>query len=181
MVSAYAKKLRTENDIPIIMLSAAGSEADRVVGLEVGADDYIPKPFGARELLARVKALLRRSNGALADKSKQVAALKAIHFANWSLDRNRRQLISTDSVAVPLSTGEYELLLVFLENPERVLSRELLMDYTRGKPAASFDRSIDVQVGRLRKKIELDPKHPKIIITERGGGYKFAAQVSQGD
>ena len=159
------------------MLSAAGTEADRVVGLEVGADDYMPKPFGARELLARVKALLRRSNGALGSKSKQVAALDDIKFAHWKLDRNRRQLLSADNIATPLSSGEYELLLVFLENPERVLSRELLMDYTRGKMSDSFDRAIDVQIGRLRKKIELDPKQPQIIITERGGGYKFAAKI----
>ena len=178
---SLCKKLRDENDIPIIMLSAAGSEADRVVGLEVGADDYIPKPFGARELLARVKALLRRSNTALADKSKQIAPLKSIKFAHWQLDCNRRQLIATDSVAVPLSTGEYELLLVFLENPERVLSRELLMDYTRGKTSSNFDRAIDVQIGRLRKKIELDPKRPAIIITERGGGYRFAAKIISGE
>jgi two-component system, OmpR family, response regulator len=174
---SLCKKLRSEFDMPILMLSAAGTEADRVVGLEVGADDYMPKPFGPRELLARVKALLRRSNGALANKSKKIAPLQTIDFAHWQLDRNQRRLISSDNVATPLSTGEYELLLVFLENPGRVLSRDLLMDYTRGKTVQNFDRAIDVQIGRLRKKIEIDARHPEIIVTERGGGYRFAAKI----
>lgn len=176
---SLCRQLREESEVPIIMLSAAGSEADRVVGLEVGADDYLAKPFGPRELLARVKALLRRSAGKLGSRraAKRVAALPILQFAGWRLDRNRQQLIAADDLVVPLARSEYELLLVFLEHPGRVLSRELLMDYTRGKMHDSFDRAIDVAIGRLRKKIEQDPRHPQIIVTVRGGGYQFAAEI----
>lgn len=174
------RKLREESEVLIIMLSAAGEEADRIVGLEVGADDYLAKPFSARELLARIKALSRRTTGALADKRKasHIARQPNLRFNDWLLDRNKRRLIAPDGVTVPLSAGEYELLLAFLEHAERTLSRDQLLDLTRGREASPFDRAIDVQVARLRKKIEDDPKNPNIILTVRGGGYQFDAKVT---
>lgn len=175
------RKLRDESEVLIIMLSAIGEETDRVVGLEVGADDYVAKPFGPRELLARIKALLRRTTGDLADKrkAKQITRFPAIHFDDWVLDPNRRKLTAPDGVVVPLSAGEYELLLAFLENPGHVLNRDQLLDITRGREAQPFDRTIDVQVARLRKKIEKDPKNPQTILTVRGGGYQFEADVKR--
>lgn len=174
------KQLRQHSAVLIIMLSAAGAETDRVVGLEVGADDYLAKPFSPRELLARIKALMRRTTGDLGHQRRleQLADLPNIQFLNWQLDRNKRRLISPDDITVPLSTGEYELLLAFLEHPQRILTRDQLLDLTRGRQAEPFDRTIDVQVGRLRKKIETDSKDPKIIITVRGGGYQFTANIT---
>ncbi len=174
------RKLRETSEVSIIMLSAVDEEADKVVGLEVGADDYLAKPFSPRELLARIKALLRRSSGDLAEKRRasKLVSMPNIRFLKWTLDRNRRQLIAPDGVNVPLSAGEYELLLAFLENPRRTLSRDQLLDLTRGREAGPFDRTIDVQVARLRKKIEEDSKAPKIIMTVRGGGYQFDATVA---
>ena len=173
------KKLRADSDVMIIMLSAMGEEPDRVVGLEVGADDYVSKPFSPRELLARIKALARRTTGPLAEqrKTRRLSELPNIRFKNWTLNRNRRHLIAPDGVTVPLSAGEYELLLAFIENPKRTLNRDQLLDLTRGRESGPFDRTIDVQVARLRKKIEEDPKHPQIIITMRGDGYQFDADI----
>ncbi len=177
---ALCRKLRTESAISIIFLSALGDEADRIVGLEVGADDYLTKPFSPRELLARVKALLRRTQGELGvERSKEtVGHMPDLRFAGWTLDQKRRCLISPENVTVPLSGGEYDLLLAFIEHPHRTLSRDQLLDLTSGKEAGPFDRSIDVQVGRLRKKIEVNPKSPEIILTMRGNGYQFAAKVT---
>lgn len=174
------RKLREESEVMIIMLSASGEETDRVVGLEVGADDYLTKPFNPRELLARIKALLRRAAGPLAEKRKAsaVANMPDIRFLEWVLDRNKRRLIAPDKVAVPLSSGEYELLIAFIEHPQRTLTRDQLLDLTRGREAGPFDRTIDVQVARLRKKIEIDPKNPQIIVTVRGGGYQFTPEVT---
>lgn len=179
---SLCRKLRESTDVMIIMLSAMGEEPDRVVGLEVGADDYMAKPFGPRELLARIKSLIRRSTEMASDgaKSRRLAELPDIHFKNWTLDRNRRRLLSPDEVTVPLSSGEYELLLAFLENPRRTLNRDQLLDLTRGRESGPFDRTIDVQVARLRKKIEKNPKDPKLIITMRGDGYQFDAEVKVG-
>jgi two-component system, OmpR family, response regulator len=168
------KKLRQTSAVPIIMLSAMGEETDRIVGLEVGADDYLTKPFNPRELLARIKALARRASGEVAKErqAKSLANQPSLKFNDWTLDRNKRRLIDKDGVAVPLSAGEYELLLAFIEHPRRVLTRDQLLDLTRGREALPFDRSIDVQVARLRKKIEDDAKNPSIIVTVRGGGYQ---------
>lgn len=176
---SLCRTLRETSEVPIIMLSAAVEEADRVIGLEVGADDYLAKPFSPRELLARIKALSRRASGKLAEKRKssQIAKMPNIYFQEWTLDQNRRRLIAPDGVAVPLSSGEYELLLAFLENPHRTLTRDQLLDMTRGREAMAYDRTIDVQVARLRKKIEKDPKEPVVIVTVRGGGYQFNATV----
>lgn len=174
------RKVRDEASTPIIMLSAVGEETDRVAGLEVGADDYLAKPFSPRELLARIKALLRRSSGELGTQRKaaKIASLPVLKFSDWQLDQNKRRLLAPDGVVVPLSAAEYELLLAFLENPHRVLTRDQLLDLTRGRESGPFDRTIDVQVARLRKKIELDPKAPALILTVRGGGYQFNADVS---
>jgi len=173
-------RLRQESTVPIIMLSAAGSEADRVSSLEIGADDFLPKPFSARELLARIKALLRRSSGQLGQKreeEQQQNQLSIVSFAHWQLDRARRVLIDKDNLTIPLSQREFEILSAFIANPKRILTRDQLLEYTRGLEAGPFDRSIDVQIGRLRKKIEKDPKNPKIILTVRGGGYQFEPEA----
>jgi two-component system, OmpR family, response regulator len=178
---SICRKLREQaEDLLIIMLSAMGEETDRIVGLEVGADDYIAKPFSPRELLARIKTLERLTLGPLVEqrRKRQINRLPRFRFSNWILDQNKRQLLSMDEVAIPLSTGEYELLMAFLENPKRTLTRDQLLDITRGRQANPFDRTIDVQVARLRKKIELNPKDPKVIITVRGGGYQLTVDVT---
>lgn len=176
---SLCRKLRESTDVMIIMVSAMGEEPDRVVGLEVGADDYMGKPFSPRELLARIKSLIRRATDVPDSvKSRRIVELPNIRFENWTLDRNRRRLISPDNVTVPLSAGEFELLLAFLENPKRTLNRDQLLDLTRGRESGPFDRTIDVQVARLRKKIEDNPKKPKLIVTVRGGGYQFEADVT---
>ena len=172
---SLCRALRAESDIPIIMLTAKGEEIDRVVGLEMGADDYLPKPFGSRELIARIRAVLRRGRNEKTEKSEKPA-----HFCfdRWRLDVGARELLRDDGITVPLSTGEYDLLMAFVERPQRVLSRDQLLDLARGRAASTFDRSIDTQVSRLRKKIERDPADPKIIKTVWGGGYTFTAAVS---
>jgi two-component system OmpR family response regulator len=171
---SLCRGLRAKSDIPIIMLTAKGDEIDRVLGLEMGADDYMPKPFGSRELIARIRAVLRRGRPAGAAPK----ASSRYRFDRWRLDTAARELIGENGVTVPLSTGEYDLLLAFVERPQRVLSREQLLDLARGRAAANFDRAIDTQVSRLRKKIEHDPADPKIIKTVWGGGYIFAASVT---
>lgn len=171
------RKLRENSNVFIIILSAIGEEADRIIGLEIGADDYLAKPFSPRELLAHIKAFARRTNARIGNASLPITNLPNLKFLEWVLDQNKRRLIAPDGVTVPLSTGEYELLLAFLENAHRTLSRDQLLDITRGREALPFDRTIDVQVARLRKKIENDPKNPQVILTVRGGGYQFNADV----
>jgi two-component system, OmpR family, response regulator len=172
---SLCRALRNESDIPIIMLTAKGDEIDRVIGLEMGADDYLPKPFGSRELIARIKAVLRRSRDkAAADPD---GRSKCYHFDRWRLSSGERELLRDDGVTVPLSTGEYDLLMAFVERPQRVLSRDQLLDLARGRAANAIDRSIDTQVSRLRRKLELDPTDPKIIKTVWGGGYTFTPAV----
>ncbi|MCW9045232.1 MAG: response regulator [Alphaproteobacteria bacterium] len=171
------RDLRVESDIPIIMVTAKGDEIDRVLGLEMGADDYLAKPFSSRELLARVKAVLRRTSSiAPAGEVEKVAKYQ---FAGWSLDPTKRELESKDGVMIPLSTGEYELLIALVERPQRVLSRDQLLDLSRGRASAAFDRSIDTQVSRLRRKIEVDAKKPEVIKTVWGGGYMFTPEVTK--
>jgi two-component system OmpR family response regulator len=176
---SLCRELRQSADLPIIMLSAAGDESDRVVGLEVGADDYLAKPFSPRELLARIKALIRRASGPVAENRQRsrLARLPTLAFGDWALDQNKRVLVDAQGISIALSAAEYDLLLAFLEHPGRTLSRDQLLDITRGRQASAFDRTIDVQVARLRKKLEVDPKDPKIIVTVRGGGYQFNAEV----
>jgi two-component system OmpR family response regulator len=174
---AICRELRAASDVPIIMLTAVAEEIDRIVGLEIGADDYLPKPFNPRELLARIRALLRRSAGAPRRGDDSAQAL--LRFAGWTLDLGRRRLLSPEGALVTLSTGEYELLRAFVEHPQRILTRDQLLDLARGRSPVPFDRSIDVQVSRLRRKIESDPRAPTIIATVRGDGYLFSAAVER--
>ena len=173
---SLCRALRAESNIPIIMLTAKGDEIDRVIGLEMGADDYLPKPFGSRELIARIKAVLRRSRDKAAEPNANQHP-KRYHFDRWQLYAGARELLRDDGVTVPLSTGEYDLLIAFVERPQRVLSRDQLLDLARGRAANAIDRSIDTQVSRLRKKLELDHTDPKIIKTVWGGGYTFTPTV----
>ncbi|MBF0440152.1 MAG: response regulator [Magnetococcales bacterium] len=172
------RKLREKFLIPVIMLTALGSPADRVVGLEMGADDYLSKPFDPRELLARIKAVLRRCDGQKKSPTTQIGKNTLIHFAGWTLHMARRELVGADNVVEPLSNGEFDLLLAFIHHPKQVLSRERLLDLTHGKTTESFDRSIDTQVMRLRRKIEIDSKDPHLIKTVWGGGYMFTPEIT---
>ncbi len=174
------RKIREKYTTPIIMLTAVNTETDIVAGLETGADDYVAKPFSPRQLLARIKAVLRRTTQQVmhpSDSDGKLMPLPIIKFINWKLDQNKRRLTAPDGLVVPLSAGEFDLLLAFVKNSQRVLTRDQLLDLTREREASPFDRTIDVQVGRLRRKIEEDPKNPKIIKTIRGGGYQFSAKV----
>ncbi len=172
---AICRRLRGEGEIPIILLTAMSDETDRIIGLELGADDYVTKPFNPRELLARIKAVLRRVNSL---PPRQAAfKVRTVRFDRWVFDAGRRELVGEDEVAVPLSTAEYRLLLAFIDHAGLVLTRDQLLDLTSGRGAELFDRSIDNQVSRLRKKIELDSRNPMLIKTHRGGGYSFNATV----
>jgi two-component system OmpR family response regulator len=168
--------VRATSDIPILMLTARGDATDRVVGLELGADDYLSKPFNPRELLARIKAVLRRSQ---AQTGRQQTKQGKLGFDRWTLDLSRRELIDEKGVSVPLSSGEFRLLAVLVERPGMVLTRDQLLDLTRGRSAQPFDRSIDNQISRLRKKIERDPRAPDLIKTAWGDGYSFAGEVKE--
>jgi two-component system, OmpR family, response regulator len=176
---SLCRQLRATSPVPVIMLTAMADHTDRVVGLEVGADDYLTKPFDQRELLARVKAVLRRTaaRGAVATPADTRPTLC---FANWRLDVTRRELRSADNTLIILSGGEFDLLLAFAEHPHRVLTRDQLLDLSRGASHAAYDRSIDVQVSRLRYKLEADHKSPSLIRTVRNGGYLFVPKVTRG-
>lgn len=173
---SICRSLRSTSDIPIIMLTVIGDETDRITGFESGADDYIAKPFSPQELLVRIRAVLRRT--ASAPFSAGVRHDYVAHFDNWKLDRRKRKLTSLDGTLVDLSSTEFDLLTVFAEHPQRTLSRDQLLDLSCGRKEVAFDRSIDMQVSRIRQKIEEDPKHPTLIQTVRGGGYYFSAEVS---
>lgn len=173
---SLCRDLRAKSPIPVIMLTVMGEEMDRIIGLEMGADDYLPKPFSPRELLARMKAVLRR-----APATRATGRLNALCFAGWRLDLGLRRLESPGGLLVDLSTGEFDLLVALAEHPHRVLNRDQLLDLTHGRAEAPFDRSIDMQISRLRRKIEIDHKHPKLIKTVRGGGYLFTAVVTQNE
>ncbi|CAK0763027.1 DNA-binding transcriptional dual regulator OmpR [uncultured Gammaproteobacteria bacterium] len=175
---SLCRRLRAASAVPIIMLTAMGEETDRIIGLEMGADDYLAKPFNPRELLARVKAVLRRSSGGPDGTGEPAVTGKLLVFEGWRLDLARRELHTPAGVLVQLSAGEFDLLVAFVEHPRRVLSRDQLLDLARGRAAIPFDRSIDVQVSRLRRKIEPDPGEPILIKTVRGGGYLFTAVVT---
>lgn len=169
--------LRETTRLPIVMLTAVGEETDRIIGLEMGADDYIVKPFNPRELLARIRAVIRRTHSLPPEAP--VPTSGVIRFAGLTLDAGRHELTGNDGVAVPLSQGEFLLLTAFLDHSGRVLTRDQLLDLTRGRAAVPFDRSIDNQVSRLRRKIEPDPKSPTLIQTVWGGGYRFTAKVER--
>ncbi len=176
-----ARMIRQRSNVPIIMLTGKGELIDRVVGLEAGADDYVTKPFELRELLARIRAVIRRTNQQpLPDQPPPEAPGETLLFEGWGLDLVRRELRDPAGAEVSLTAGEFELLRVFASNPNRVLSRDRLIELVKGRDWASFDRAIDTQVGRLRKKIETDPANPTLVKTVRGGGYIFAAAVRPG-
>lgn len=174
---SVCRHLRSTTNLPIIFLTAMAEETERIIGLEIGADDYLTKPFNPRELLARIKAVLRRVNSLPPQRDKLKA--KSLRFDRWLLNVGRRELVNAEGVGVPLSTAEFRLLKAFLDHAGLVLSRDQLLDITAGRAAEIFDRSIDNQVSRLRKKIELDPKTPILIRTHWGGGYSFTAEVEE--
>ncbi len=171
-----ARRLREQSTVPILMLTGLTDEADRVMGLELGADDYLGKPFSPRELLARIRALLRRAQ-AQATVADAIAKVRAYRFGGWELNIGLRRLKSADGQPVELTKGEFSLLTAFLSAPQRVLTRDQLLELSRLHNAEVYDRSIDVQILRLRRKIEPDPSNPHFIKTERGAGYVFLAAV----
>ena len=174
---SLCRRVRADSDLPIIMLTAVGEDTDRIVGLEVGADDYLPKPFNPRELLARIRAVLRRATEV--QRQPECNRPRRFEINRWMLDAVRRCLHAPDGAPVDLTAGEYGLLLALLEHPGRVLNRDQILDLTRGRDAGPFDRSVDIQVSRLRRKIEDDPKRPALIKTVRSGGYVFAGEVRE--
>lgn len=175
---SLCRELRAKSRIPIIFLTAVTEETDRIIGLEMGADDYLVKPFNPRELLARIKAVLRRAQSL--PPMREPARAERIRFEGRVLDTVRREVVGKDGVAVPLSHAEFRLLCVFLDRPGVVLSRDQLLDLTSGRAAEVWDRSIDNQVSRLRRKIETDPSQPTLIKTCWGDGYQFIGKVGKG-
>ena len=174
---ALMRSLREHSSGPVIVVTGRGEPVDRIIGLEVGADDYITKPFDVRELGARVRSVLRRTIER-SDKPAPGDAADAVRFAGWTLHLDARRLESPRGTTVELTTGEFELLAALVKSPGRVLSRDELLAATRNREAGPFDRTIDVQIGRLRRKIETDPQHPEIIKSVRGAGYLFTPKVS---
>lgn len=174
---SLCRYIRATSDTPVILLTARTEETDRIVGLEMGADDYMVKPFSPRELAARIKVVLRRLQGGGTRQHAPDAAAYA--FAGWILKTGERTLVDQEGVAVPLSTGEFNLLHALVTRPRQVLTRDQLLDLTQGREAAAFDRAIDNQVSRLRKKIEADVKNPQLIKTVWGGGYTLATEVTR--
>jgi two-component system OmpR family response regulator len=173
-----ARWMRSQSDIPIVMLTAMGEETDRIIGLELGADDYLAKPFNPRELLARIRAVLRRA-GDRASLPARGRSGDLLRFDGWVLDAQRRRLLNPDGVEVALTGGEFDLLAALVDRANRVLTRDMLLDLLRGRQAGPFDRAIDVAVSRLRRKLEDDGRHAQLIKTVRGGGYVFAANVQR--
>jgi len=172
-----ARWMRMQGNVPIIMLTAMGDETDRIIGLELGADDYLPKPFNPRELMARMRAVMRRT--VERDEKRPDAEARILRFAGWTLEPLRRRLLNPDGVEVPLTGGEYELLVALLDRANRVLTRDMLLDLLRGRQAGPFDRAIDVAISRLRRKLEDDGRNAQVIKTVRGGGYVLAADVER--
>ena len=172
---ALARRLRDDSEIPIVMLTGRSEEADRVMGLELGADDYLTKPFSTRELLARIRTILRRRHAEV--RQGKPEGIRAYRFDGWELNLNTRRLTARDGRVVALSNGEFSLLVVLLGAPNRILSRDQLLDLSRLHNDEVFNRSVDVQIMRLRRKIEKDPAEPRYIRTERGVGYLFGVPV----
>ena len=173
------RKLRKEMNIPIIMLTAMSEDAERILGLELGADDYLTKPFNPNELLARIKAVLRRSTPEEESGISKKLKLTKLVFLDWTLDKLTRRLISPEGLDITLTDGEYRLMEAFAERPNQVLSRDSLLEITQNRQSGPFDRSIDVRISRLRQKLECDPKQPAMIQTVRGGGYIFSTKVEK--
>ena len=174
---SLCRHIAATSDVPVILLTARAEETDRIVGLEMGADDYVVKPFSPRELATRVKVILRRAKGG--GVRHHAPETGSYAFAGWLLKSGERALVDREGVTVPLSTGEYNLLLALVTRPRQVLTRDQLLDLTQGREAAAFDRAIDNQVSRLRRKIEGDARNPEIIKTVWGGGYTLAAEVTR--
>ncbi|OSQ37986.1 response regulator [Thalassospira mesophila] len=173
---ALCRDVRRTSKIPIIMLTAVGEDTDRILGLELGADDYLTKPFNPRELLARIRAIFRRAETGTSEIVENSS--EKVRFGNWVLNLGSRELRDDDDVVVHLSTGEFSLLRALVKHNKRPLSRDQLVDIVRGQSSIPFDRSIDIQISRLRRKIEKDAKNPKLIKTVRGIGYQFCADVA---
>ncbi len=171
---SVCQKLRQRSNVPVIMLTASSDEADRVIGLELGADDYVAKPFSPRELIARIKALLRRTRDFTPATTEQSRFLR---FGDWRLDTLTRQLFDNGGLQIELSGADFNLLMLFLEHPNQVLDRDTISDTTRGRGSSPFDRSIDVQISRLRQRLGDGGKHPSLIKTIRGQGYLLASEV----
>lgn len=169
-----AREIRSHSDVPIIMLTGRDDVVDRIVGLEIGADDYIPKPFHLREVLARLRTVLRRRQSP--HPGTAIESQPILRFDGWQLDVGRRQLLAADGTEVSLTTGEFDMLALLARQPGRVFARDMLMDLTRGRNLDAFDRTIDAQIARLRKKIERDPKRPALIKSVRGIGYVFTGK-----
>lgn len=174
---SLCRHLVETRQLPVIFLTARGEATDRIVGLELGADDYVVKPFEPRELVARIRTVLRRVGRGLSPQQE----MEDWHYAfeGWSLDPLKRKLTDPEGVTVPISTAEFRLLRAFLDSPRKVLDRDLLLDLVQGRSAHLFDRAIDNQISRLRRKIEADSRDPQLILTVRGGGYRFAASVKR--
>jgi two-component system OmpR family response regulator len=173
-----ARWLRSQSNIPILMLTAMGEETDRVIGLEMGADDYVAKPFSPRELLARIRAILRRA-GEQTDHRQATLAVKQYRFSGWTLEPAHRRLLNPEGTEISLTGGEFDLLLALVDRANRVLTRDMLLDLLRGRQAGPFDRAIDVAISRLRRKLEDDGHHAQLIKTVRGGGYVLATTVER--
>lgn len=180
---SLCRSIREQGNLPVILLTARSEETDRIVGLEMGADDYVVKPFSPRELVARVKTILRRAQGGVAGNTavaRDAADERGTYrFEGWCFDTGEWTLTSADGTVVPLSTADYRLLLTFVSRPGRVLSRDQLLDLTQGREAQAFDRAIDNQISRLRRKLGDDARTPRIIKTVWGGGYMFAVEVGK--
>ena len=172
---SLCRRLSATGNVPVLMVTARGDDVDRIVGLEIGADDYLPKPFNPRELTARIRAILRRTRDA--KRSTAPGPGGSYRFSGWMLDATARALRDPDGAEVELTAGEYALLLSFVMHPQHVLNRDQLLDWTRGRSAAPFDRSIDVQLSRLRRKLAAHPAGVNLVKTVRGGGYVLASPV----
>jgi two-component system OmpR family response regulator len=180
---ALCRHVRASSDLPIIILTALGRGPHKVAGLDMGADDYVAKPFDSQELLARIRAVLRRSGangGAKPGQSRRGGARRAYRFEGWRVDAARREVTSPSSVLISLTSGEFDLLMALLEHPQMILTREHLVELTRQRGSDGMDRSIDILISRIRRKIEANPKMPSVIKTVRGGGYLFAPHVTLG-
>ncbi|MFT6093671.1 MAG: two-component system OmpR family response regulator [Pseudohongiellaceae bacterium] len=172
---AVCRRIRAEMDVPIVFLSGKSDDTEKIIGLEVGADDYLVKPFNPRELLARIKAVLRRYK----HSEYSIAPVKDVSVGPWKIDVANQSLVGVNGEKKPLSTGEYRLLQVFINNPDQVLSRDQLLDLMHGRKSIPFDRSIDNYISRIRKKIEVDPNNPKILKTHWGSGYIFNSEKTE--
>jgi two-component system OmpR family response regulator len=174
---SLCRRLRTKGEVPVMMVTAKGDDIDRIVGLEIGADDYLPKPFNPRELVARARAILRRTRDA--QRVISVLPVERYRFGGWMIDVGSRSVTDRAGEELDLTAGEFDLLLCLVTHPQRVLNRDQLLDWTRGRSAAAFDRAVDVQLSRLRRKLAVRPGGEALIKTVRGGGYQFTMAVER--